>query len=143
MREKRCPGWFRALFVAAMLPICALLAFFAVDQVRLRAEIADLTISLDTSRGREARQDHEYDEVVAALPVARAELERVQPLADAAKAEENELRQQRKDIRAENAALRAQIEDAQAELDALTLQATALQDAANSLANILGTPTPQ
>lgn len=143
MREKRCSGWFRALFVAAMLLICALLAFFAVDQVRLRAEIADLTISLDTSRGREARQKHEYDAVVAALPAARAELERVQPLADAAKAEENELRQQRKDIRAENAALQAQIEAEQAELDALILQATALQDVAGSLAIILGTPAPQ
>ena len=143
MRERSCPGWFRALFVAAMLLICALLAFFAVEQVRLRAEIADLTISLDTSRGREARQNHEYDEVVAALPVARAELERVQPLADAAKAEENVLRQQRKDIRAENAALQEQIEAAQAELDALTIQANALQEAANSLTYILGTPAPQ
>lgn len=143
MREERCPGWFRALFVAAMLSVCALLAFFAVDQARLRAEVADLTLSLETSRGREARQNHEYDEVVAALPVARAELERVQPQADAAKAVENDLRQQRKDIRAENAALQEQIDAAQAELDALTSQAMALQEAADSLANILGTPAPQ
>ena len=143
MREERCPGWFRALFVAAMLLICALLAFFAVDQARLRAEVADLTLSLETSRGREARQNHEYDEAVAALPVARAELECVQPLADAAKAEEKALRQQRKDIRAEIAALQEQIEAAQAALDALTVQATALQEVANSLANILGTPAPQ
>lgn len=143
MREERCPGWFRALFVAAMLSVCALLAFFAVDQARLRAEVADLTLSLETSRGREARQNHEYDEVVAALPVTRAELERVQPQADAAKAVENDLRQQRKDIRAENAALQEQIDAAQAELDALTSQAMALQEAADSLANILGTPAPQ
>ena len=143
MREARCPGWFRALFVAVMLSVCALLAFFAVDQVRLQSKIADLTLSLETSRGREARQNHEYDEVVAALPEIRAELKRVQPLADAAKAVENDLRQQRKDIRAENAALQEQIDAAQAELDALTDQAVALQEAANSLANILGTPAPQ
>lgn len=143
MREVRCPVWFRALFVAVMLLVCALLAFFAVDQVRLRAQIADLTISLETSRGREARQNHEYDEVVAALPEVKAELERVQPLADAAKAQENELRQQRKDIRAEIAGLQEQIDAAQAELDTLTAQALALQQATDSLAGILGTPAPQ
>ncbi|MCH5287233.1 MAG: hypothetical protein J1E43_07410 [Christensenellaceae bacterium] len=140
MREERCPGWFRVLFVAAMLLVCALLAFFAVEQVRLRAQIDDLTLSLETSRGREARQNHEYDEAMAALPGARAELERVQPLAEAAKAEEQELRQQRKDIRAENAALQEQVTAAQAELDALTAQAAALRDAAKSLEQILNDP---
>lgn len=140
MREERCPGWFRALFVAAMLLMCAALAFFAVDQVRLRAEIADLTISLETSRGREARQNHEYDEVVAALPEAKAALERAQPLAEAAKAQETELRQQRKDIRAENAALEEQIAAAQAELDALKAQAAALQEITESLGSILDAP---
>ena len=141
MRDaRRGPGYFQGLFVAAMLIVCVLLALFAVDQVRLRAQIDDLTLSLETSRGREARQNHEYDEVVAALPEARAELERVAPLAEAAKAEENELRQQRKDIRAENAALQEQIDAAQTELDALMVQAAALQEAAASLQNILGAP---
>ena len=130
-------GYFRGLFVAVMLVVCVLLAGFSVDQVRLRAQIDDLTLSLETSRGREARQNHEYDEAVAALPLARAELERVAPLAEAAKAEEQELRQQRKDIRAENAALHAQIEAAQQTLDELMGQAAALQEAAASLQGIL------
>ena len=134
---QRGAGCFRGLFVAVMLLVCVLLAAFAMDQVRLRAQIADLTLSLETSRGREARQNHEYDEAVAALPEARAELERVAPLADAAKRQENELRQQRKDIRAENAALQERIDAAQATLNELTAQATALQEAAASIQSIL------
>lgn len=141
MRDaQRGSGYFRGLFVAVMLIVCVLLAWFAVDQTRLRAQMADLTLSLETSRGREARQTHEYDEAVAALPQVQAELARVAPLAEAAKAEENELRQQRKDIRAENEALQEQIESAQAQLDALTAQAAALQEAAASLQRILGAP---
>ena len=139
MREKqRGSGCFRGLFVTVMLIVCVLLAVFAVDQVRLRAQIADLTLSLETSRGREARQNHEYDEAVAALPVAQAELARVEPLAAAAQAEEKELRQQRKDIRAENASLQEQIDAAQATLDGLKAQAEALQGAAASIQDILG-----
>ena len=139
MREKqRGSGCFRGLFVTVMLIVCVLLAVFAVDQVRLRAQIADLTLSLETSRGREARQNHEYDEAVAALPVAQAELARVEPLAAAAQAEEKELRQQRKDIRAENVSLQEQIDAAQATLDGLKAQAEALQGAAASIQDILG-----
>ena len=130
-------GWFRGLFVAVMLVVCVLLAGFSVDQVRLRAQVDDLTLSLETSRGREARQNHEYDEAVAALPQVQAELERVAPLAEAAKAEEQRLRQERKDIRAENAALQEKIEAAQQELNALMDQAAALQEAAASLQDIL------
>lgn len=141
MREaERCPGWFRGVFVAVMLLVCAWLAFFAVDQARLKAQIADLTLSLETSRGREARQNHEYDEAITALPLAQEKLAKVEPLAQAAKERETELRQQRKDIRAENAALETQIAEAQAELDALTVQAMALREAAESLSNILGNP---
>lgn len=135
-------GWFRALFVVVMLLACAALAFFAVEQVRLKAQIDDLTLSLETSRGREARQNHEYDGAVSALPDVKAELERVAPLAEAAKAEEAALRQQRKEMRAEIAALEEQIDAAQTELDALMEQARALQQAVDGLGSILATPKP-
>ena len=140
LETERCPDWFRGVFVTVMLLVCAWLAFFAVDQARLKAQIADLTLSLETSRGREARQNHEYDEAITALPLAREELAKMEPLAQVAKERETELRQQRKDIRAENAALETQIAEAQAELDALTVQAMALREAAESLSNILGNP---
>ena len=135
--ERPVSGYFRGLFVAVMLIVCVLLAGFSVDRVRLQAQIDDVTLSLETSRGREARQNHEYDEAVAALPQVQAELERVAPLAEAAKAEEQQLRQQRKELRAEIASLQEQIDAAQETLDALTAQAAALQSAAAALQNIL------
>ena len=135
--ERPGSGCFRGLFVAVMLVVCVLLAGFSVDQVRLRARIDDVTLSLETSRGREARQNHEYDEAVAALPLVQAELERVAPLAEAAKAEEQRLRQERKELRAEIASLQEQIDAAQQTLDALTAQAAALQSAAAALQDIL------
>lgn len=140
LETERCPDWFRGVFVTVMLLVCAWLAFFAVDQARLKAQIADLTISLEMSRGREARQNHEYDEASAALPLALEKLAQIEPLAQEAKEKEAALRQQRKDIRAENTALETQIAEAQAELDALTVQAAALQDAAESINSILGNP---
>lgn len=141
MREERCcPVWFRGLFIAVMLAVCVLLAYQAVERVRLQASVDDLLIQLETSRGREARQTHEYEEVMAALPLVQEELERIAPLAEAAQQQEAELRQQRKDIRAENSALQEQIAAAEARLGELTAQAAALQEAAESLRLILATP---
>ena len=137
MSDTQRGGLWRGLFIAVMLAVCMLLACFAVDQVRLRAQIADLTLSLETSRGREARQNHEYDEAVAALPLVQEELARVAPLAEEAKAQESDLRQQRKDIRAENAALQERIDAAQATLDELMAQAAVLQEAAANIQTIL------
>lgn len=138
--EQRCPGWFRGLFVVVMLVVCVLLAGLAVERMRLQASVDDLIIQLDTSRGREARQTHEYEEAVAALPLAQAELENIAPLAEAAQQREAELRQQRKDIRAENSALQEQIAAAETQLAGLKEQAAALQEAAESLRQILGNP---
>ena len=137
MSSARRGDLFRGLFIAVMLAVCVLLACFAVEQVRLRAQIADLTLSLETSRGREARQNYEYENALAALPTVQEELARVAPLAEEAKALENDLRQQRKDIRAENAALQEQIDEAQATLDGLMLQAAALEEVAASIQTIL------
>ena len=137
MGDRQRSGVFRGLFIAVMLAVCVLLACFAVDQVRLRAQIADLTLSLETSRGREARQNHEYDEAVSALPLVKEELARVAPLAEAAKAQEKELRQQRKDIRAENAALQERIDAARLTLEELMAQAAVLQEVAANIQTIL------
>lgn len=137
---QRLPGWFRALFVAVMLVVCVLLAYFAVERVALQAQIDDLTVSLETSRGREARQTHEYEEAAAALPLAQAELARVAPLAEAAKAREAELRQQRKEMRADNAALNGQLAEAQAALDEVMAQLELLLESVDGLRDVLSVP---
>lgn len=74
-------------------------------------------MKLDTSRQREKKQQYEYDQVVEALPLARDELARLQPQADAAKAEEKLLREQRKALRAEIAELKKQLEAASGEIN--------------------------
>ena len=114
--ESRLPGWFAALFVAVMLAVCAVIAFCTVEQYNLRFEVADLTLSLDTSRQRERKQEYEYNEVVAALPLVQAELEATQPLADEAVAAVSDLKARRKALRAENAALEEQLAALQEEI---------------------------
>ena len=121
-QKTRLPGWFAALFVTVMLAVCAVIAFCTVEQYNLRFEVADLTLSLDTSRQRERKQEYEYNEVIAALPLVQAELEATQPLADEAVAAVNDLKARRKALRAENAELEEQLAALQAEVAALQVQ---------------------
>lgn len=146
------PRWLRVLFVAAMLGIVLLLVWFAPSQYQLRFQLDDVALSLDTSRQREAKQQYEYDQVVAELPLTQADLDATQPLADAAKAQETALRDQRKTLRAEKKELAAALETAlasatdlqlrrdalQAEVDALTLKEAELQAEVASLREKLG-----
>lgn len=123
---QRMPGWFRAVFAAVMFFTCAVLCWYAASQYELRFQIADLSLSLDTSRQREVKQQYEYDQVVVQLPLTQAEVDQQEPLAAAAQAAEKELRAQRKALRAENAELTAQLEALQAEVAALREQEAAL-----------------
>ena len=120
------PGWFKAVFVTVMFLTCAVLAWFATSQYTLRFQVDDLTLSLDTSRQREVKQQYEYNQVSAELPLVLAQVEAMEPLAAAAVATETDLRAQRKALRSENAALLAQAEAVQAEVAALKEQEAAL-----------------
>lgn len=111
---QRLPGWFRALFVVVMLFTCAVVAWFAFEQSDLLFRLDDVSRSLDTSRQRMQKQQYEHDQFVAALPEVEAELARVQPLADAAMAQDKALRDQRKALRAEVKELQQQLADAEA-----------------------------
>lgn len=130
---QRWAGWLRAVFVAVMFFTCAVVCWYAVEQYSLRFQIADLTLSLDTSQQREVKQQYEYDQVVAELPVTQAEVARMEPLAAAAKAKETELRGVRKTLRAQSASLAQQLEAVQAETAALQDQQSALQAEVDAL----------
>ena len=130
---QRLPGWFRAVFTAVMFLTCAVVCWYAVQQYDLRFQIADLTLSLDTSRQREVKQQYEYDQVVAELPLVQAQVAEMEPQAAAAQAIEKELRAQRKALRAAKADLEAQLELLQAEVDALKAREAALQAEVNAL----------
>lgn len=131
---QQVPGWLKAALIAALLVACAALCWFAPSQYELRFQRTDLALSLNTSRQREAKQQHEYDQVVQQLPQVQAQLEEIQPLAAAAKEKETELRALRKQLRSANADLADQLAARQAELDALLVQEAQLQQERDALA---------
>ena len=95
------------VFTGALLLFCLFLVWFVPMRQNLDFSLADIDLSLETSYGRERKQQYEYNEVTAALPVTRAELEETQPLADAAsetvaglKAERRRLRQEKEELTA-------------------------------------------
>ena len=70
------------------------------------------------------------------LPEAKKELENIQPQADAAKTEENKLRDQRKTLRSSNAALNEQVAEADLRVAAT---ASEYKNAIASLTDLTGT----
>ena len=89
------------LFSFVMI-ICVLFVIWylpAVSERRFRLE--DIRKSLDTSRGRERKQQYEYDETVAAIPEAEEELGRLIPQTETAENEVKELKKERKRLRNE------------------------------------------
>ncbi|MBR5961157.1 MAG: hypothetical protein IKZ98_09205 [Clostridia bacterium] len=92
---------FPVVFVLVMI-LCVLFITWYLPVVSdLRFKLADAKVSLETSQGRERKQQHEYDETVEALADAREELERVQPLADQAADEKTAMKEERKQLRQE------------------------------------------
>ena len=94
------PKWFARVFTIVMVLACVATAWYAYQHEKLNFALEDVRVSLETSRARERKQQYEYDQVAEALPKAREELDEIQPKADAAKAEENALRETRKSLRA-------------------------------------------
>lgn len=100
-------GALRRAFVLVMLCFSLGLAVWTVLRASLDFQLDDLTRSLETSQGRERKQQAEYDEVVRQLPLTRAELAETEPLAEKAKEKVSELKAERKRLRAEKKKLEA------------------------------------
>ena len=97
---KRRP--FLPVLFSLLMLVCVLFLIWylpAIGERRFRLE--DVRKSLETSQGRERKQQYEYDETIAAIPEAEAELARIAPLAEAAQKEVKELKQERKQLRKE------------------------------------------
>ncbi len=93
------------VFAGVMLVFCFFMVFYLTTRAELDFQLADVELSLETSRGRERKQQFEYDEVTEELPRTRAELSEVQPAADAAAEKVAELKAERKALRKEKADL--------------------------------------
>lgn len=106
----------RWIFILGMLAFCVFMAWHTWTVADLKFQVQDVSLSLDTSRQREKKQQYEYDQVVAAIPETEAELACVQPEADEAMQAVTDLKAQRKELRAQRDTLAAELETAQTEL---------------------------
>lgn len=94
-----------SLFTVVMLLFCAFMVWYVPKRADMDFQLTDVARSLETSRGRERKQQAEYDQVVEDLPKVQEEWEQTQPLADAASAEVDALKAERKRLREEKQAL--------------------------------------
>ena len=98
---KRKGSFLPVLFTVIMLVFVFFIAWYLPSSGQLRFRLEDIQKSLETSQGRERKQQHEYDEVVAAIPEIQEELDRMLPLSEAAKQEVKDLKAERKKLRQE------------------------------------------
>lgn len=98
-----------AACVAVMLVLCLFMAWYVPSRAGQLFRLEDTAKSLETSRGRERKQQYEYDEVTRKLPETRAELAETQPLADAAAEKVRTLKEERRRLREGKKALEQQL----------------------------------
>ena len=101
-RREKAMAW---AFALVMLLFSLSLALWIPFRARLDFQLADTLLSLETSQGREKKQQMEYDAVMEKLPKARAELAETQPLAEEAAEEVTKLKETRKELRARKKAM--------------------------------------
>lgn len=97
MRNKTHPA--ALCFCILMFLFVVFIVWYLPSAGSLRFQLEDARKSLDTSRGREKKQQMEYDETVEAIPAAQSELDRLLPLADEASQTVKLLKEERKALR--------------------------------------------
>ena len=98
---KRRSAFIPVLFSVIVLIFILFIVWYLPSSGSLQFRIDDIGKSIETSRGRERKQQVEFDEVLTAIPEVRAEIERVRPLADQAEQEVADLKAERKKLRNE------------------------------------------
>lgn len=141
--NKPLPRLFTAVMVAVLLLCSAVVAFTLFHHAAVTEQITQVQANLDAVRGRLRKQQAEYAQYQEELPLILAQLEAVQPDAQAAYDQEQALRQQRKELRAENsaladelAALLVQANEASADAQLTADAITSLQEALNALEDL-------
>ena len=89
------------LFAVVMLLCVLFVAWFVPALNERRFMLQDTQKSIETSLGRERKQQYEYDETVAALPQIQSELDRLIPLNEELDMEVKVLKEERKKLRQE------------------------------------------
>ena len=99
---------FSAFCVVFFFVFAAFMAWHIPSVSSVRSKIEQTQRDLDTSRGREDKQQAEYNKAVEELPVVRAELQEKEPLAEEALKTIEVLKARRKELRAEKKALESE-----------------------------------
>ena len=106
---------FTVFFVIIMMISCLWLIVWVPLNAYLDFRLSEAAMDLETSQGRERKQDFEYNQVVEAIPLTRQELDEAQPRADSLLQEVTDLKASRKELRAEKKRLEELLEHAQQE----------------------------
>ncbi len=94
-KNERFPMFFSLVMLLCVLAWIVYIPLSSLWQNRLN----DLILSLETSEGRERKQEHEYEEVCTELPQAEQQLAELQPMADEALDTVTVLKARRKELR--------------------------------------------
>ena len=98
------------LFSIIMLLFVFFFFWYLPTESSLRFQLQDTGKSLETSLGRERKQQKEYNEAAEAIPETEAEIANILPLAEAAQKEVSDLKAQRKDLRSKKKELETLLE---------------------------------
>ena len=97
------------LFALVMILFVLFIVWYLPSAGELRFRIDDVAKSIETSRGRERKQQYEYDKVVSEIPEVRTALDQILPQAENAKEEVTALKAERKRLRGEKKKLEKQL----------------------------------
>ena len=110
-------SWISLLFTLVMLLFVAFIVWYLPAVHEITFQIQDVQKSLETSQGRERKQQREYDETAAAIPEIQAELDRIIPQSESAKQEAQSLKEERKKLRKEKDELEKQLDSSDSKED--------------------------
>jgi len=101
------------LFTLVMLACCIFLVWYTFSSSSMVFRLQDTRLSLETSQGRERKQQAEYEQVSQELPETRQALEVILPEAEAAQAQVDALKAERKALREQKADLESKLAQSQ------------------------------
>ena len=104
---------FSVCFVCVLFIFAAFMAWYIPSMSSVLAKTEETRSNLSTSRGRENRQQDEYDKAAAELPLILDQAAEKKPLAEEAEKQVNELKLRRKALRAEKQALEEKLAEAE------------------------------
>ena len=96
---KKNSSLFTVFCTVIFLAFTIFMIWFVPSYASVRSRISETRRDLELSRGREAKQQAEYDSAVAELPLILSELEEKNPAADKAEEALAALKARKKDLR--------------------------------------------